>query len=142
MRGQGVVGGQSEVTLYAADVNNNQQKADRDRSSAATTMAAPDFTNTGISTLLENKVIKSYFGATLPLRLSDATLYRQSMPKDWVANHIFVALKKSMNELVRLEAGQTYVYCGKPKSRKSAAGAAIIKMALDKCFEHKVQNYP
>eukprot|EP00978_Attheya_sp_CCMP212_P000731 scaffold1453_cov45-Attheya_sp.AAC.4 len=97
-------------------------------------MAAPDFTKTGIYTLLESKEIrsKSYFGAALPLRLRDATLHRQSMPTDWVANHLFVALKKSMNELVRREAGQTYVYCGTPKSGKSAAGAAIIKMALDK----------
>jgi hypothetical protein len=51
-------------------------------------------------------------------------------------------LKESVNEQAVFENGQTYVYCGKPNSGKSAAGAAIIEMALDHCFEHKVQHYP
>jgi hypothetical protein len=53
----------------------------------------------------------------------------------------FCSLKESVNTFARVESGQTYVYCGKPKSGKSAAGAATIEMALDKCSEHNVQNY-
>jgi hypothetical protein len=100
-----------------------------------------DFTNTGLYTLLEERVVRFYFETTLPLKLRDATLHRQSMPPEWVANRLFAALKESVNNLARVESGQMYVYCGEPKSGKSAAGAAIIEMALDKCSEHNVQNY-
>jgi hypothetical protein len=110
-----------------------------ERRSAATTMAAPGFTHTGIYILLE----RLYYEATLPLKLRDATLHRKSMPTHWVANHLFVALKESVNTLASIENGQMCVYYGKPKRGKSAAGAATIEMALDFCFQNdKVQNYP
>jgi hypothetical protein len=66
--------------------------------------------------MLEDEVIKLYYEATLPLKLRDATLHRKSMPTHWVVNHLFVALKESINTLASIENGQMYVYCGQPTS--------------------------
>jgi hypothetical protein len=78
---------------FAADANNNQQKQTETEAAPRRQwyMAVPDFTNTGLYTLLENRVIRFYFETTLPLKLRDATLHRQSMPPEWVVNRLFVA---------------------------------------------------
>ena len=106
-----------------------------------------DLTNTAVYAaayaLLKTKALEmAAFETTLPSKLRNPCIYKQMMPADWVANDLFAALKEAVDDRAMVESGQMYVYCGKEGSGKSAAGAAIIDVMLDKNQTVKVKNCP